>query len=85
MQHLTVDLENTSLELIIMNRHIVIQKIAHIRKKMDKSGQEVMYSSKKTILTTWSLFVMKHVTNSYGYQVKVIEIQIQLAKNVFQK
>ena len=43
--YLTTYLENLSLKLIIKDRHIFLQKNYLISKKLEKSGQEVIYYS----------------------------------------
>ena len=45
MQHLTMNLENISLKLIITDRHTVLEKKSHIWREYE-SSQEVTYSSK---------------------------------------
>ena len=46
MQHITMDMENLILKLIITDRHIFLQNKYLISEKVGKIGQEVMYSSK---------------------------------------
>ena len=43
--YLTTYIENLSLKLIIKDRHIFLQKNYLISKKLEKSSQEVIYSS----------------------------------------
>ena len=46
VQHLTMDLENLGLKLIIIDRHILSQKSSSYETKTGKADQEVMYYSK---------------------------------------
>ena len=46
MQHLTMYLGNISLKYIIIDRHLFTEKLARILGKLEKSDQEVIYSSK---------------------------------------
>ena len=41
----------------------VLEKLAHIRGKLEKAGQEVMYSSKLSTLTIRKLLLVTHVKN----------------------
>ena len=70
-KHLTMYLENPTLKYIITDRKKNSRKLAHIQGKLKKSGQEVMCSLKKFNTNYMFFFVMKHVTNEYGHQVKV--------------
>ena len=45
MQHITMELENQSLKLINTDRYSFPETLARIRRKLEKSGQEVIYYS----------------------------------------
>ena len=45
IQHLTMDLEIIRLKFSITERHIFSRKGSHTRKKLEKAGQDEMYSS----------------------------------------
>ena len=63
MQHLPMYMVNISMKYFITNRHIFPEKLSPIQGKLEKEGQEVFIIQNVSILTIWSLLVMKNVTN----------------------